>query len=155
RRQGRLLEGSDSGSNDRTMEATARRRDGSTFPVDVSLATWVVDGRRSIGAVIRDISEGRAMQASLEGRARRLQAANKELAAFSYSVSHGRRAPLRGLQGFSEALLEDYGEKLDERGLNYLHRVSEAAGRMGRLIDELLELSRVSRTELRRETVQL
>jgi PAS domain S-box-containing protein len=155
RRQGRLLQASDSGSTDRIMEATARRRDGSTFPVEISLASWVVDGTRSTGAVIRDITERQAMQASLEERAQSLEAANKELAAFSYSVSHDLRAPLRGLQGFSEALLEDYGKQLDARGLDYLHRVSEAAGRMGRLIDELLELSRVSRTELRRETVAL
>lgn len=155
RRQGRLVQASDSGSTDRIMEATARRADGSTFPVEISLASWIVDGTRSTGAVIRDISDRRAMQASLEERAQSLEAANKELAAFSYSVSHDLRAPLRGLQGFSEALLEDYGSKLDARGLDYLHRVSEAAGRMGRLIDELLELSRVSRTELKRETVRL
>lgn len=155
KRAGRLLKAADSGSNDRTMEFLARRKDGTEFPVELSLASWVVNGRRSTGGVLRDITERRSMQASLEERAHSLEAANKELAAFSYSVSHDLRAPLRGLQGFSEALLEDYGEKLDTRGLDYLHRVSEAAGRMGRLIDELLELSRVSRTELRREPVAL
>jgi PAS domain S-box-containing protein len=154
-RTGRMLHAGDSGSHDRTMEFTARRKDGSDFPVELSLASWVVDGKRSTGGVIRDITERKTMQASLEERALSLEAANKELAAFSYSVSHDLRAPLRGLQGFSEALLEDYGDKLDARGLDYLHRVSEAAGRMGRLIDELLELSRVSRTELRREPVEL
>jgi PAS domain S-box-containing protein len=154
-RTGRMMISGESGSHERTMEFTAQRKDGSEFPVELSLASWVVGGKRLTGGVIRDISERKTMQAALEQRARSLEDANKELAAFSYSVSHDLRAPLRGLQGFSEALLEDYGDKLDERGLDYLHRVSDAAGRMGQLIDELLELSRVSRTELRRQRIEL
>jgi PAS domain S-box-containing protein len=154
-RTGRLMMSGASGSHDRAMEFTARRKDGSEFPVELSLASWVVGGKRLTGGVIRDISERKSMQAALEQRAHSLEDANQELAAFSYSVSHDLRAPLRGLQGFSEALLEDYGDKLDARGLDYLHRISDAAGRMGQLIDELLELSRVSRTELRRGRVEL
>lgn len=82
-------------------------------------------------------------------------AANKELEAFSYSVSHDLRAPLRGIDGFSLALLEDYADKLDDNGKDYLHRVRAATQRMGVLIDDLLNLSRVSRTELRRENSDL
>ena len=78
-----------------------------------------------------------------------------ELEAFNYSVSHDLRAPLRPLDGFSEALLEDYGDKLDERGRNYLTRIRTAAQRMGQLIDDLLELSRVSRADLRRQQLDL
>jgi two-component system sensor histidine kinase/response regulator len=78
-----------------------------------------------------------------------------EVEAFNYSVSHDLRAPLRPLDGFSEALLEDYGDKLDDRGRNYLTRIRAAAQRMGQLIDDLLELSRVSRADLRRQPLDL
>lgn len=84
-----------------------------------------------------------------------LEAANRELEAFSYSVSHDLRAPLRHLDGFSRALREDYADRLDDEGRNLLERVSNAAKRMGRLIDDLLQLSRMSRQEMRREPVDL
>ncbi len=78
-----------------------------------------------------------------------------ELEAFSYSVSHDLRAPLRPLDGFSQILLEDYGDKLDERARDYLHRIRAAAQRMGQLIEDLLELSRVARADIVRGTVDL
>ena len=81
--------------------------------------------------------------------------ANQELESFSYSVSHDLRAPIRAINGFSRILLEDYGEKLDEEGKKHLRRVSEAALRMGVLIDDILRLSRVTRSEIRRGTVDL
>ena len=84
-----------------------------------------------------------------------LRAVNSELEAFAYSVSHDLRAPLRTMDGFSMALLEDYGKKLDERGADYLARVRAGAQRMGRLIDDLLGLFAVTEHELRRETVDL
>lgn len=82
-------------------------------------------------------------------------AANGELEAFSYSVAHDLRAPLRSIDGFSQALLEDNADQLDEQGKNHLARVRAAAQRMARLIDDLLSLSRVTRAELRREQVNL
>lgn len=88
-------------------------------------------------------------------RTAQLEAANKELQAFSYSVSHDLIAPLRSINGFSEALLEDYGEKLDGAAKDYLGRVREASQRMGQLIDDLLALSRVTRSEIRWEKVDL
>ena len=78
-----------------------------------------------------------------------------EVEAFNYSVSHDLRAPLRPLAGFSDALLEDYGSRLDPQGVDYLKRIRAAAQRMGQLIDDLLELSRVSRSELQRQPVDL
>ena len=80
---------------------------------------------------------------------------NKELDAFNYSVSHDLRAPLRSIGGFSQALLEDYAEKIDETGQDYLRRVRAAAQRMDELIDDLLQLSRLERADLRRQPVDL
>lgn len=84
-----------------------------------------------------------------------LAAVNKELEAFAYSVSHDLRAPLRSMDGFSQALLEDYAGQLDATGQDYLHRVRAASQRMGRLIDDMLKLSRLTRVELQRERVAL
>jgi light-regulated signal transduction histidine kinase (bacteriophytochrome) len=83
------------------------------------------------------------------------EAANRELEAFSYSVAHDLRAPLRGIDGFSQALLEDYADKLDDAGKQHLRYVRESAQEMAELIDGLLTLSRVTRSELRREPVDL
>ena len=84
-----------------------------------------------------------------------LQAANKELEAFSYSVSHDLRAPLRSIDGFSQALLEGYQEKLDDTGKGYLERVRKATQRMGLLIDDMLKLSRVANSEFKRRDINL
>ncbi len=91
----------------------------------------------------------------LERRALELQAANSELDAFAYSVSHDLRAPLRSIDGFSQVLLEDYGARLDEAGRDSLQRVRVASQRMATLIDDLLKLARVTRTEMRTERVDL
>ncbi len=98
-----------------------------------------------------------AEQASkdLEDANRELEGANRELEAFSYSVSHDLRAPLRSIDGFSQILLDDYAERLDGEGRDYLGRVRAASEHMGHLIDDLLDLSRVSRGPLRRELVDL
>ncbi|MBI2393932.1 MAG: hypothetical protein HYV09_30455 [Deltaproteobacteria bacterium] len=83
------------------------------------------------------------------------ETASKELEAFSYSVAHDLRAPLRSIDGFSQALLEDCVDRLDADGKRYLKHVRDAAQHMGELIDDLLNLSRVTRAELRRERVDL
>ncbi len=81
--------------------------------------------------------------------------ANQEMESFAYSVSHDLRASLRSIDGFSLALLEDYEEKLDEKGKDYLRRVRAATQRMAQLIDDMLKLSRITRSESIFETVEL
>ena len=88
-------------------------------------------------------------------RTAELENANRELEAFCYSVSHDLRAPLRGIDGFSQALLEDLGDKIDEQSRSHIERVRTAASRMGILIDDLLNLSRITRGEMRKEPVDV
>ena len=111
----------------------------------------VEDVTRTIGleAEIRD-EHHRLVEA-----VRALEATNEELEAFCYSVAHDLRAPLRGIQGFSQALLEDYAASVDAKGQGYLQRVSAAALRMSELIDDLLTLSRISRAPLSRRDVDV
>jgi light-regulated signal transduction histidine kinase (bacteriophytochrome) len=84
-----------------------------------------------------------------------LEASNQELEAFAYSVSHDLRSPLRAIDGFSKALLEDYGDQIDAEGQDYFARIRHNVNRMGLLIDDLLRLSRVSRSEMAYEVVNL
>jgi light-regulated signal transduction histidine kinase (bacteriophytochrome) len=113
-------------------------------------------------SAIRDVTERRAAEArittlneDLERRVAELAAVNKELESFSYSVSHDLRAPLRSIDGFSQALLEEYGDVLTGDGQDYLRRVRAATQRMGDLIDDLLNLARVTRREMRHEPIDL
>jgi PAS domain S-box-containing protein len=109
--------------------------------------------RRLAGDVIQRLNG--QLELRVVERTAQLQTANKELEAFCYSVSHDLRAPLRTLDGFSQALLEDYSDVLDAQGKNYLGRIRAGSQRMGQLIDDLLNLSRVSRGEMSRELVDL
>ncbi|MFX1519650.1 MAG: ATP-binding protein [Promethearchaeota archaeon] len=102
---------------------------------------------------LKDYTE--SLENLVEQRTLELEAINKELEAFSYSVSHDLRAPLRSIDGFSQALLEDYADVLDAEGKMYLERIRAASKRMAELIHELLELSKVSRSEMTREQVNL
>jgi len=108
-----------------------------------------ISGRKQADDQIRQLNEQLAV------RARSLEQANKELEAFSYSVSHDLRAPLRGIDGFSQILLDEYQDMVDEQGKNYLRRVRFATQRMAQLIDDMLNLSRVSRAEINMKQVDL
>ncbi len=120
----------------------------------------------SIGNLNEEITERkraeeeiRTLNAELEERVKQrtaqFEASNKELASFAYSVSHDLRAPLRGIDGWSLALLEDYGERLDNQARTYLNRVRTEVQLMGRLIDDMLNLSRVTRVELQLMPIDL
>lgn len=115
----------------------------------VRLEKHSVEQDRRAGLAMKE-EHGRLVEA-----VRALQASNEELEAFCYSVAHDLRAPLRGIQGFSQALLDDYSSVVDEKGQSYLTRVSTAALRMSQLIDDLLTLSRISRGSVARDTVDI
>jgi PAS domain S-box-containing protein len=139
------------------IEVRLQRADGHIFPAHLSLSMLHDEQAKPTGIVgySLDLSETKKREQQLDQLSRKLQESNKELEAFSYSVSHDLRAPLRSIDGFSLAIVEDYGDRLDDTGKDYLSRVRKAAQRMGTLIDELLELSRVNRAEMKLETLNL
>ena len=148
------------------FEFWGRRADGEAFPKDVRLVRGTWFGQDVLIATADDITgqvqareEIRRLNAGLEKRVQErtseLTAANRELESFAYSISHDLRSPLRAIDGFSHLLAEDYEDKLDHQGRDYLGRVRKAVQRMGTLIDDILELSRVTRQEMRREPVDL
>ena len=109
----------------------------------------------SVVTTTLDISERRHMEDELRARTLELQASNRELESFSYSVSHDLRAPLRALDGFSRILLDDFHDSLPEDGKGYLNRIREAAQHMAQLIDDMLRLSRITRAEMSHDPVNL
>ena len=115
------------------------------------------DGRDAtpLASGTKTLPHGKALEEQLHERTAQLEAANKELEGFCYSVSHDLRAPLRSIDGFTHALLESFGQHLDPAAREYLDRVRAASRRMTQLIDDLLHLSRVGRREMRIETVDL
>jgi len=138
-----------------------QRKDGSIFATDV-IGTTLPDG--NILAMVRDITERREAEEKIRRlndelehrvieRTAQLETANQELESFSYSVSHDLRAPLRAVDGFSQAVLEDYGPHLPPEGLRYLQTIRQSAQRMGALIDDLLAFARLSREELNKQPV--
>ena len=137
----------------RTIRPLDRLTRATTIIAEGDLSARVeVGSRDEIGMLAAAFNR---MTEDLQRRDIELAAVNEELEAFNYSVSHDLRAPLRTIDGFSQALLEDYEDKLDDEGRDYLGRTRAASQRMGRLIDDLLNLSRVTRREMRFKEVDL
>ena len=112
-------------------ELTGRRRDGSTFPAEISLSAIDTDEGTLITAAVRDVTQRRRQQEELER-------VNRNLASFAYSIAHDLRTPLRALAGFSAALIEDCGDGLGEVGRGYAERIEAASEQMSALIDDML-----------------
>src|SRR5450759_844710 len=139
-------------------ELTKIRKDGSRFPAVVSVTALRDTQNAIIGYLLigtDNTARGQAEFARIERSNAELAVLDEELKAFSYSVSHDLRGPLRAMDGFSLALLEDYGDKLDEEGKDALNRIRGASQRMGYLIDDILRLSQVTRAELNLTRVDL
>jgi PAS domain S-box-containing protein len=148
------------------FEGRHRTRDGHMIPVEINANYFEHDRQGYNLALVRDITERKQAEAAIlrlnrdlerrvAQRTAALERANKELETFSYSVSHDLRAPLRHIAGFASILQEDYGGALDARGRRYLHLVNQGAASMGRLIDDILAFSRMSRSDMRAETVNM
>jgi hypothetical protein len=140
----------------RELEVTVSQADGPhTY---LSLKFPLLDPARipyAICCVATDITERKRAATALHRAKEAAEAANRELESFSYSVAHDLRAPLRSLDGFSQALIEDWADRLDDKGRRYLEFVRESAQQMGHLIDDLLSVSRVARGEMTRRRVDV
>lgn len=138
------------------------RRDGTEFPVEISLSPLVTPEGTLVSAVIRDVTrrkqienEIRRLNSSLEERAEELTAANQELEAFTYTAAHDLRAPLRHLHGYSTFLKESWYDRLDAEGQHFLDRIMTSTKQMATLLDELLNFSRLGRVEMQKHEVSL
>jgi len=148
------------------LEQRVIRTDGREVHVEMAAAPMKFEGRPAAQVILHDITERKQWEAEIRRlnveleqrvaeRTGELEAANRELEAFSYSVSHDLRAPLRHIEGFVEILRSTKGDALDEESRHYLSTIADSARQMGRLIDDLLAFSRTARAELRKTWISL
>ena len=131
------------------------RRDGSEFPAEIRLSPIPTRDGMLVSSAVRDVTERDRAEHALRGAKEAAEAAFGELESFSYSVAHDLRSPLRAMSGYSTTLIEDYSDRLDPEGRDRLERIVGGARRMSEIIDALLSLAKLSRTEPRREPVDL
>jgi two-component system sensor kinase FixL len=139
----------------RGREVEGKRKDGSLFPLELSITEMRIGRRRLFSALLRDISERKAAEAKLYTREQALKRSNAELEKFAYVASHDLKEPLRKVRAFGDRLALHYQSALEAQGLDYLNRMQSAAERMGLLIDGLLTFSRVSTRGERFESIDL
>jgi PAS domain S-box-containing protein len=139
------------------VDRVQRRKDGTVVDVSATISPLRDAAGQVVGTstVARDITDRRRAEQALTRAKDAAEASNRELEAFSYSVAHDLRAPLRGMNGFARILLDDYEDKLDAEGLDCLREILDNAVKMGALIDSLLALSRVTRNDWRPEPLDL
>src|SRR5918994_694123 len=147
------------------VEVEAMRADGSQFPAELAITSTQVRDKPHYTAHLRDITERKraadelreltaTLERRVEERTRSLEEVNEELKAFSYTVSHDLRAPLRAIEGFAGIVLDEFGDKLGKQGQRYAQRIVDGATRMDDLIQGLLEYSRLASRDLHLQRVE-